>query len=463
MKERKLSQCEGQGRSFMEYPNYYYEQPSDSGQRPPKKRGVGGYIAVAVIFTLVGALLATILMPQAGMAPAAGTPNPNKPSVTPFWGGGLVPFETPAPGAQEEQPSVPVMTPDPATYTMPELDGSAPVIRDSVNPIPDIVDQVSAGVVGVINYGFLVKQGDYAEQGSGSGFVISTDGYILTNAHVVSGASRIGVMFVDGEESEAKLIGYDNTSDLAVLKVEKPGLSALKLGVSDDVRVGEFVITIGDPTGRELAGTTTFGIISATARSVNIDGQTNTYIQTDAAVNPGNSGGPLINMKGEVVGVTSAKTVTASYDEYGNAISAEGLGFALPINDAMLVVRQLITEGRILRPGIGVSVVEWDATYAKEYGTVAGVLVYSVTKNGPGDKAGLVANDIIVEANGKPMLLQEEFVQLVKAMAVGDELNLRVWRAGEFFNAVLTLADLNSLGSEYAGPTADYDFFHEND
>ncbi len=443
----------------MEYPNYYYEQPSGYEPKPPQKRGIGGYVVVAVIFTLVGALLATILMPQSSLAPAA-TPAPGA-SSTPYIGG-LLPQATPAPEQQQPEESAPVMTPEPTTYLMPELDGTAPVISDQANPIPDIVDQVSAGVVGIINYGYQTKYNSFAEQGSGSGFVISTDGYILTNAHVVSGASKLGVMFVDGEECEAKLIGFDNTSDLAVLKVNKTGLSALKLGNSESVRVGEFVITIGDPTGRELAGTTTFGIISATARSVNIEGQTNTYIQTDAAVNPGNSGGPLINMKGEVVGVTSAKTVTASYDEYGNAISAEGLGFALPINEALSVVQQLITEGGIKRPGIGVSVVEWTEEYAREYNTVAGVLIYSVIKDGPGDQAGLKANDIVVEVDGTPMLSQEKFVQLVKGKSVGDSMQLKVWRAGEYFNTTMNLVDLNALGSELTGETADYDFFNQN-
>ena len=225
------------------------------------------------------------------------------------------------------------------------------------------------------------------------------------------------------------------------------------------MRVGEFAIAIGDPTGRELAGTTTFGIIGATAREVNIDGRTNTYLQTDAAVNPGNSGGPLLNMAGEVIGITSAKTVTASYDEFGNAISAEGLGFAIPINDAMKIVSQLITHGYVLRPGIGVSIVTWDALSAQKYETVEGMLVYTVTKDGPADEAGLRPNDIIVEVDGTPVPTQDEFVAHVKAKTVGDTLELKVWRAGEYFDTTLTIGDLNTMGSEYVGGEADYNFF----
>lgn len=445
----------------MEYPNYYYEDKAQgSNEQKPPKRGIGGYIITAIVFTLVGALLATIIMPSSDMTlsalPSEATPTPRLEAQVPGVEATPAPAATAAPqaGTESAQPE-----PSATTYDMPKLDGVAPEISDEANPIPDIVEQVSDGVVGIINYVYDSQYGEYVEQGSGSGFVISSDGYILTNQHVVDGADKVSVMFVNGEEYDAAVIGSDSTSDLAALKVELTGLAAMKIGDSDGLRVGEFVITIGDPTGRELAGTTTFGIISATARSINIDGQTNSYIQTDAAVNPGNSGGPLINMNGEVIGVTSAKTVTASYDEYGNAISAEGLGFALPINEVMEVAEQLITEGGILRPGIGISVIEWNESYAREYNTVTGVLVYSVTLDGPGDKAGIEANDIIVEVNGEAVPSQTEFVEIVRSMKVGDTLELKIWRGGEYFTTDLQLADLNSLGTELKGDTANFSFF----
>ncbi len=435
----------------MEYPNYYYEQSAPQGEQPKKtpRRGIGGYIVTAIVFTLVGALLATILLPslyeleQQPMIPAS-TPAPNN-----------APLPTPRPESEK-----PAYTPNPTTRPMPELNGTNPVIGDSTNPIPEIVEQVSAGVLGVINYGMVFEFGGISvEQGSGSGFLISEDGYIVTNAHVVEDADSIGVSLSDGSELEAELIGMDKTMDIAVLKIEADGLYALKMGDSDGVRIGEFTIAIGDPTGRELAGTTTFGIISATAREVNIDGRTNTYLQTDAAINPGNSGGPLLNMAGEVIGITSAKTVTASYDEYGNAISAEGLGFAIPINDAMRIVSQLITSGYVLRPGIGVSIVAWDALSAQEYGTVAGMLVYSVTRDGPAHKAGLRNNDIIVEVDGEPVPTQDDFVAYVQSKLVGDSLHMKVWRAGEYYETDLVIGDLNSLGSELVDGEADYNFF----
>ncbi len=440
----------------MEYPNYYYEEQNPQGGER-KKRGAGGYVVTAIVFTLVGALLATIFMPS--LLPGGVNGGPQA-TVTP----GFV-FPTPgAPGDEKQTPPPyggPVLTPEAPSGKMPALDGALPIIGDVANPIPDIVEQVSAGVVGILNYGYDERHGDYREQASGSGFVISTAGYILTNAHVIGGAAKLGVVFADGAEVEANLVGYDNTTDLAVLRVERTGLYALRLGDSASIRVGEFIIAIGDPTGRELAGTTTFGIVSAVSRTVTIDGQTNTYIQVDAAVNPGNSGGPLINLRGEVVGIVSAKTVTASYDDFGNAISAEGLGFALPITDVMKIAGQLITKGRILRPGIGISVGEWNEALAREYGTVTGILVDSVTKGGPGDAAGLRPNDIIVEADGSPVPSQADFVALVRTKSVGDPLSLKVWRAGEYFETTLILGDLNTMGSELVGGRADYNFFGE--
>ena len=440
----------------MEYPNYYYEQ-NDRQEQPqnPPRRGIGGYVVTAIVFTIIGALLATILMPS--LYDLEGTAQKPAPTLTP----GVSPEPVPTPETQKPSESAsPADTPKPTSRPMPELDGESPVIGNSTNPIPDIVEQVSAGVLGVINYAYVREfGGTYVEQATGSAFMISTDGYIITNAHVVEDADAVAVTFVDGTELDAEIIGMDKSMDVAVLKVEGKNLHALKLGDSDAVRVGEFAIAIGDPTGRELAGTTTFGIIGATAREVNIDGRTNTYLQTDAAVNPGNSGGPLLNMAGEVIGITSAKTVTASYDEFGNAISAEGLGFAIPINDAMKIVSQLITRGYVLRPGIGVSIVTWDALSAQKYETVEGMLVYTVTKDGPADEAGLRPNDIIVEVDGAPVPTQDEFVAHVKAKTVGDTLELKVWRAGEYFDTTLTIGDLNTMGSEYVGGEADYNFF----
>ena len=338
------------------------------------------------------------------------------------------------------------------TRELPEFDGKAPVIKDQLNPAPDIVDQVFDGVVGVTLY--EEYDGELVEGGYGSGFVVSTEGYIVTNAHVVRGADKVTVTFSDQEEAEAELVGMDSTLDVAVLKVEKSGLTPLALGDSDPVRVGEFTIAIGNPSGTELAGTTTFGIISATARSINLDGKVNNFIQTDAAINPGNSGGPLLNMKGEVIGITTAKNIYAGYDEYGNSISAEGLGFAIPMNEAMQIVCQLIENGRVIRPGMGVNVIGVDAESAEYYGIPEGILIYSVTRNGTAHKAGLKVDDIVVNYDGIEVTTQEAFVEYVQTLFVGDVLHLTVIRDGETVEIDVTMADMNEMGDELVGGTS---------
>ncbi len=421
-----------------------------------KKRGIGGYVATAIIFTIVGALLASLMLPQLYPVASGEALNPLEQPAVPQVSAAPKPTAqltepTAAPSASAAPTAAPEPTPVPTPRQMPEFDGQIPTIPNVNNPIPEIVEQVSGGVVGILNYAYSEEFARDYTSSSGSGFVISTEGYIVTNAHVVEGAKKVGVLFADGDEAQAEVIGLDKSTDIAVLKVEKADLMALTIGNSDSVRVGEFTIAIGDPTGRELAGTTTFGIISATKRNVNIDGRTNDYIQTDAAVNPGNSGGPLINMEGMVIGVTSAKTVTASYDEEGNPIYAEGLGFALPINEAMKIAAELITDGAIKRPGIGISVITIDELASLQYGIPEGVLVYSVTKDGPGHKGGLVIGDVVTKCNGEATPDKESFISLIKGLSVGDSIELSIVRGEETLELTLVIGDLNEIGNELVG------------
>lgn len=332
---------------------------------------------------------------------------------------------------------------------LPEFDGAQPVISDGVNPVPDIVEQVYDGVVGINTYYDGMGFGEAA--GYGSGFVVSREGYIITNEHVVRDASEITVTFSDGEETEAELVGSDVKLDLAVLKVDKGGLTPLALGDSDGIRVGEFSLAMGNPSGAELAGSATFGIISATSRTINVEGQVFDYIQTDAAINMGSSGGPLLDMNGLVIGITSAKNIYAGYDEYGTPIAAEGLGFAIPINEAMAVVEQLITQGHVVRPGLGINVIMLTAEDAEHYDVVEGVLIYSVTRNGPAHKAGLKVDDIVTEYDGITPDSQDAFVEYVKGLNLGDVITMTVWRDGETLEIEAELGDMNQMGSDLVG------------
>ena len=432
----------------MEHNGFY------SSEQPQRQRDGGNAfstIVILIVIILLALLIVGLFWPNllGGDSSSDLTMITPTPTVTPQASDGSA--LTPA----AEDTALPEATPMPETNsndrTMPNLDGVAPMVPGLVdNPIPDIYDAVSPGVVGVLNYqkgkSALGKDIDVL-YGSGTGFAISSEGYILTNAHVVDGAAKVTVkVFGETEERDATLIGSDNETDIAVLKVEGVTLQPLKLGDSDQVRVGEYVLAIGNPlSSDELANTITFGIISATARQVTIDNYTNDYLQTDAAINFGNSGGPLINMLGEVIGINSAKTVTAGYDEMGNALSAEGIGFALPINQVQKIMEILITKGYVERPGIGVTVTTVDKAMAEENGIPTGAIVISVVKGRPADQAGILAGDVIVEAKGKTIETQDEFVNIVKTCMIGDELKVKLYRDGEYLELTIVVGNKSEM------------------
>jgi len=434
----------------MEHNGYYSSDERSAGHGSGHKNGGNVFASVVIVIVIVllallvvGLFWPSLLGMEAATVKATATPT-QAIEATP----------APTAEAQAEATAVPEATATPATEedrTMPELDGVAPEISGTIdNPIPDIYDAVSPGVVGVINYtkttGTTGKE-TYEIYGSGTGFAVSSDGYILTNAHVVEDADKVTVK-LDGEdeEREATIVGSDTETDIAVLKVEGVTLQPLELGDSDTVRVGEYVLAIGNPLSTdELANTVTFGIISATSREITIDNYTNTYLQTDAAINFGNSGGPLINMQGQVIGINSAKTITAGYDEYGNAVSAEGIGFALPINQAKKIMEILITVGYVERPGIGITVGTVTEEMAEEYGTPVGAYVESVVKDRPADLAGIKAGDIIVEANGKTITTHEELVDIVLGCMIGDELPVTVYRDGEYLDLTIQIGNKTDM------------------
>ena len=259
-------------------------------------------------------------------------------------------------------------------------------------------------------------------QGLGSGFIVDKDGIILTNAHVVEGADEVRVKLPDRREFKGKVAGIDPTTDIAVVKIDAKGLPAVKIGDPSKVRVGEWVLAIGSPFGFE--NTVTAGIVSATSRSLP-EGSYVPFIQTDAAVNPGNSGGPLFNMKGEVIGINS--------QIYSRSGGFQGIAFAIPIDAAMNVENQLLAHGKVERGRLGVGIQEVTASLAKSFGLdrPRGALVAQVEPGSPAAKAGLKAGDVIVALDGKPIEQSNQLPPLVAQIKPGAQAKLEVLRNGK--------------------------------
>ena len=350
--------------------------------------------------------------------------------------------EMPAEQPETELPSAQQPTEKPDPHVEQHL--AQPFAFTEFEGIPDVVDAVTPGVVGILNYQ-LPKggKGEPKLAGSGSGFIFTDNGYVITNQHVVEGAAQLKVSLHSSEVVDAVLVGADIQTDVAVLSIPANDLKALPIGDSAKARVGEFVLAIGDPiSADELSGSVTFGIVSALSREINIEGFVNEYMQTDAAVNPGNSGGPLINMRGEVIGVTSAKYTSAGVDEYGQTISSEGIGFALPINNVVEIAQTLIREGSTVRPGIGVTIV----TYLEATAQIKtpGVYIYSVTEDSPAEIAGVQVGDRLLSLDGKE-LTQDEFVAEIRTKKVGDTIKLTVERNGETLELTVVVGDMNQI------------------
>ncbi len=271
---------------------------------------------------------------------------------------------------------------------------------------------------------------------SGSGFIITEDGYIVTNYHVIEGADTITVTDFDGNAYEAALVGYDESNDLAILKIEAEGLTTVVIGDSDNMNVGDEVIAIGNPLG-ELTFSLTSGSISALNREVTLsDGVTMELIQTDCAINSGNSGGALFNMYGEVIGITNAKYSSGSSGE----ASVDNIGFAIPINSVMDVIESIIETGYISSPYIGVSVSDVGDQY-QSLGLPSGAAVEYVSEDSPAEAAGIQANDIITAVNGEEIEGSSGLKKAVENAEIGDTLALTVYRQGEILEISVTVEE----------------------
>ena len=279
----------------------------------------------------------------------------------------------------------------------------------------------------------------------GSGFILTENGYVVTNAHVVSGASAIYVSTHDGEEMEAKLVGSDTTNDVAVLKVEAETLPAVTVGSSDDLIVGDQVVAIGNPLG-DLTSTMTVGYVSAKDRDVTTDGTTINMIQTDAAINSGNSGGPLFNMRGEVVGITTAKYSGSS----SSGASIESIGFAIPIDDVIGMLNDLKDYGYVTGAYLGVMVSDMDEATASYYRLPVGAYVQEVTEGYCAEAAGIQAGDIIVKLGEHEVENINDLTRALRKFKAGDTTEIVVFRSGAEVTLSVTLderpADPNSVG-----------------
>lgn len=296
--------------------------------------------------------------------------------------------------------------------------------------VPQICQKVEPSVVSIIVN--VMSDGQIA-QGSGTGIILSEDGYISTNAHVVSSATTVKVVLADATEYDAEIIGSDSRSDIAVLKIDATGLSAAEFGNSDNLVKGETVVAIGSPYGLELQGTVTAGIVSALDRQLIIENVYMTLIQTDASINPGNSGGPLVNSYGQVIGITSSKIVSGGY---------EGIGFAIPITGATEIIEELIQYGYIKdRPSIGIYGRNMDENYAKFYSIPTGVYVEYVDPESDAHKQGLKKGDIITKVDGVEIDSMATLDAEKNKHKPGEKITLTVFRNARYHDITITLSE----------------------
>lgn len=363
-----------------------------------KRPGLLSYLLVSLAGAVVGGILVAYLLP--GIIPAPETENKKAPSgqVTP-----------------------------PITGNT----GDSPVIA--------IAEKVGPAVVGITNKvnveTFFAHRN--VEQGSGSGVIFDARGYIVTNYHVIQNTDQIVVTLPDGKQVPGRVVGVDERTDLAVVKVDARNLPVARFGNSDQVRVGELAVAIGNPLGAEFARTVTAGVISAVNRSVSVDAQQQfRLLQTDAAISPGNSGGALVNSRGEVIGINSVKIV---------AEEVEGLNFAIPINTVKPIVESIITRGKVVRPWLGVIVRgDVDPEMARQFGLPVdyGVVIEAADPGAPAAKAGLQGNDIIIALDNQPVKDYPALREALEKKKIGDQVEVTVIRDKQKRKFNLTLAEM---------------------
>ena len=384
-------------------------RPAYQPQKPKaEKTGSGGFWKKAVALALVCALLG-------GAAGFGGAYLMNRTQKT----GASTSFQMAAPRETKEINVVTVETG--------KLMNAAQVYEKNVNSTVGITTEITTNWWGYQS----------TSAAAGSGFILTEDGYILTNEHVIEDANTITVAMYDGTTYPATLVGYDVSNDIAVLKIDAEGLTPVTLGDSDAMKVGDEVVAIGNPLG-ELTFSLTKGNVSALNRAVTLSSNvTMNLIQTDTAINSGNSGGALFNMYGEVVGITNAKYSSSGYS--GQA-SIDNIGFAIPINSVREIVTSIIEKGYISTPYIGVTV-DNVSEESQNYGMPQGAAIRSVEEDSPAQAAGLKANDIVTAVNGETITTYKELAEFITGSEVGDKLELTVYRRGETLTITVTVGE----------------------
>lgn len=375
---------------------------NDSGKRRP---GFFSTVAIALISALLGGVIAVALVPSIY-------------------------------GNIQQAPTHQVVLNNGATTPTIDTEGATKF------PVAQIAKATGPAVVGIANFratGTLFGGSSLTEVGSGSGFIIdSKNGYIVTNNHVVTGAEKIVVSLADGRNINAKLVGADVRTDLAVVQIaDTLNLTATQQGDSSKLQVGEPVVAIGNPGGQEFARSVTTGVISATNRILEIEGEASfNLIQTDAAINPGNSGGPLVNYQGQVIGINSAKNQEPGF---------EGMGFAIPISDALPTIKQLIEKGYASHPGLNVQIdPRYTAEYASQKGWPAGAYVAKVTQGGPAEKAGIRTGDVLTKIKGTDIKNSLGLTRELFKYKPGDTITVTVFRDNKTVDVSVMLAEIKS-------------------
>lgn len=393
---------------FDHSPSFHDEPTPQYTPAPKKKSCTGKIIALALCFSLLGSIL--------GAAAIYFT----------LTGGDKIRFDKDEPSYMQQSDREPGKL-ESVTVGSGEAMTPAQVYAQNVNSTVGITTSVTTNL-----WGFQTTSA-----ASGSGFILSNDGYILTNHHVIENSNAVTVALYDGTTYDAKVIGYDAGNDIAVLKVEATDLKPVVLGDSDKLLVGDDVMAIGNPLG-ELTFSLTKGVVSAMDRRVTLSsGSTMNLIQTDCSINSGNSGGALFNVYGEVVGITNAKY---SNNGASSEASIESIGFAIPVNHILSIVESIVEKGYVAKPYIGLSVTDVSAE-AQGYGLPKGAAVNSVTEGAPAAEAGLQRNDIITAVNNNTIETADDLVRIVADASPNDKLTMKVWRRNEMLEITVTVGE----------------------